>query len=86
MNPLLLLLLLVYLFIFFKQIHGTYRQKDRIYTEDTYYGKGKLISEATSAEIDADIEERDSENPLAYRSNDLPYKISKQDIGPIKSE
>ncbi|XP_046614818.1 methylsterol monooxygenase 1-like [Neodiprion virginianus] len=68
------------------KIHGTYRQKDRIYTEDTYYGKGKLISEATKNEIEADMEERDSENPLAYRDNKLIYKISKKELEGKKLE
>ena len=37
------------------QLHGTYRRKDRIYTEDTYYGTGKKLSEATDAEKEADL-------------------------------
>ena len=37
------------------QLHGTYRRKDRIYTEDIYYGQGKKLSEATDAEKEADL-------------------------------
>ena len=29
------------------QIHGTLRQKDKIYREDIFYGKGKDLTEAT---------------------------------------
>ncbi|XP_015606342.1 lathosterol oxidase [Cephus cinctus] len=61
------------------KIHGTIRQKDCIYREDTFYGKGKKITEATEDEIKADIEERESENPLAYRENNLVYSLSKND-------
>ena len=62
------------------KIHGTFRQKDCIYTEETFYGKGKKISEATTKEILADIEEREAENPLAYRDNKLIYSLSKADL------
>ena len=65
---------------FYFQIHGTYRQKDCIYTEETFYGKGKKITEATENEILADIEEREAENPLAYRGNKLIYSLSKADL------
>ena len=37
------------------QLHGTYRRKDRIYTEDIFYGTGKKLSEATDAEKEADL-------------------------------
>lgn len=62
------------------QLHGTYRRKDRIYTEDIYYGRGKAISEVTHEELDADIKERLSENPLAYRSNELDFKLTNNDL------
>ncbi|XP_065157417.1 methylsterol monooxygenase 1-like [Atheta coriaria] len=62
------------------KLHGTYRRKDRIYTEDIYYGRGKAISEVTHEELDADIKERLSENPLAYRSNELDFKLTNNDL------
>ena len=34
------------------QWHGTYRQKDRIYHEDVYFGRGKAIDEATADEFE----------------------------------
>jgi hypothetical protein len=43
-------------------LHGTYRLKDRIYNETTFFGKGKKLSEATKEELVADLKERDSEN------------------------
>jgi len=55
------------------QIHGTLRQKDKIYREDIFWGKGKDISEATRDEVEADIGERKDENPLAYDSNKNKY-------------
>ncbi|XP_033225909.1 lathosterol oxidase-like [Belonocnema kinseyi] len=68
------------------KIHGTFRQKDCIYTEETFYGKGKKITEATENEILADIEEREAENPLAYRDNKLIYSLSKADLELKKME
>lgn len=65
---------------FYFQLHGTYRRKDRIYTEDTFFGKGKALSEATETELKADIEERLSENPIAYRENKLVYKLTENDL------
>lgn len=61
------------------QLHGTYRRKDRVYTENTFYGKGKSIAEATPDEIKADIEERKSENPKAYRDK-LEFSLSKSEL------
>ncbi|KAK7079319.1 hypothetical protein SK128_021123 [Halocaridina rubra] len=49
------------------KIHGTYRQKNKVYREDIYYGKGKDINECTTDELKADLDERESENVLAYR-------------------
>lgn len=69
----------IIIFYFF-QIHGTYRQKNRIYKEDTFYGKGKLITEASEKELEEDLAERRSENPLAYRSNKLEFELEEKDL------
>lgn len=61
-------------------MHGTYRRKDRIYKEDVFYGKGKPLSEASPEELKEDMEERQSENPLAYRENELVYKLSESEL------
>eukprot|EP00091_Calanus_sinicus_P021206 TRINITY_DN6170_c0_g1_i1.p1 TRINITY_DN6170_c0_g1~~TRINITY_DN6170_c0_g1_i1.p1 ORF type:complete len:380 (+),score=74.40 TRINITY_DN6170_c0_g1_i1:118-1257(+) len=55
------------------EIHGTARQKDRIYREDIFWGKGKEVANATRDELEADIGERKDENPLAYDSNKNKY-------------
>jgi len=55
------------------QIHGTVRQKDKIYREDIFWGKGKDIADSTREELEADIGERKDENPLAYDSNKNKY-------------
>ena len=62
------------------QLHGTYRRKDRIYHEDTFYGQGISISEATEEELKQDITERVSENPLAYSGNKLHYELTEDEI------
>lgn len=62
------------------QLHGTYRQKDRLYREDIYYGKGKSIDEATEGELNDDIAERESENPLAHDNNQHAFTLTKEDI------
>ncbi|XP_068248441.1 uncharacterized protein [Palaemon carinicauda] len=49
------------------KIHGTYRQKNKIYREDIFYGKGKDIDSCTQSELQRDLSERESENILAYR-------------------
>nr|XP_045614083.1 delta(7)-sterol 5(6)-desaturase erg32-like [Procambarus clarkii] len=49
------------------KIHGTYRQKDKVYREDIYYGKGKELIQCTRKELTEELEERESENHLAYR-------------------
>jgi len=54
-------------------MHGTYRQKDKIYREDIFYGAGKDISQASREELDADVMERFDENPLAYQDNKNKY-------------
>lgn len=62
------------------QLHGTYRRKDRVYREDIFYGQGKALNEVSAEELQADMEERNSENPLAYRENQLVYKLNKTDV------
>lgn len=49
------------------KIHGTYRQKNKVYREDIFYGKGKSLEECSKDELRADLNERESENHLAYR-------------------
>ncbi|KAF4532383.1 hypothetical protein B566_EDAN004464 [Ephemera danica] len=61
-------------------IHGTYRKKDRLYREDLYYGQGKAITEASAEELAADIRERQSENPRAYRSDKLEFALTEHDL------
>merc|ERR1712038_98493 len=55
------------------RLHGTLRQKDKIYREDIFWGKGKDINEATEEERLADMGERMDENPLAYGDNKNKY-------------
>lgn len=66
------------------QLHGTYRKKDRLYREDIYYGQGKALAEATANELDDDIAERQSENPLAYDNNQHAFQLTKEDVKKIK--
>jgi len=66
--------------VYVYQIHGTYRRRDRIYREDIFYGRGKALQEATEEEIKSEIQERESENPLAYRNNEMVYKITDKDL------
>jgi len=61
---------------FWDRLHGTYRRKDRIYREDIFYGSGKPIDEATSGELQEELEERESENPLAHRDDINLPKLS----------
>lgn len=42
-----------------------------MYREDIFYGKGKDITECTRNELTTEMEERESENVLAYRGNDV---------------
>lgn len=51
------------------QLHGTARKKDRVYTEDIFYGRGKALSEVSEEVLKNDLAERRSENPQAYRRN-----------------
>jgi len=50
-------------------LHDTYRRKDRVYTEDIFYGKGLALDEVPKDVLLNDIAERKSENPLAYPDN-----------------
>jgi hypothetical protein len=45
-----------------------------------YYGQGKSIHEATEAELKKDLQERDLENPLAYRNNEMEFKLTEEDL------
>ncbi|CAH0778205.1 unnamed protein product [Bemisia tabaci] len=71
---------------FWDVLHGTFRKKDRIYTEDIYGGKGKPLAAANSSEIANEIEERQCENPLAYRSNKPDYILLDADIKDVSTE
>lgn len=51
------------------QVHGTYRNKYRIYSEDIFYGKGMSFDEVSAEVLAKDLAERKSENPEAYRGN-----------------
>lgn len=42
-----------------------------MYREDIFYGQGKDIAECTRSELTKEVEERESENVLAYRGRDL---------------
>jgi len=62
------------------KLHGTYRNKYRIYSEDIFYGKGKALDEVTEEERMRDFAERQSENPLAYKGNINLNKLEDSDI------
>lgn len=49
------------------KIHGTYRQKNKVYREDIFYGKGKEMTDCTTEELKEALHETQSENVLAYR-------------------
>ena len=51
-----------------------------MYTEEIFYGRGKGLHEVTETELQDDIKERQSENPLAYRDNKMAYELTKKDI------
>jgi hypothetical protein len=38
------------------------------------------LQEATEEEIKSEIQERESENPLAYRYKEMAYKITDMDL------
>jgi len=69
---------------FWDEIHGTSRQKDRIYREDIYYGQGKALADASQTEIQNDIRERRDENPLAYKDNILINDLSEHDLKKLR--
>lgn len=58
------------------QLHGTYRRKDRIYSEDIFWGTGKALADASKAELDVDMGERVTENPLAYSTGRLDFALT----------
>jgi hypothetical protein len=47
-------------------LHGTHIIKDRIYTEDTFYGRGKAIREATKEELKNYLQGRKPEDPQTH--------------------
>lgn len=51
------------------QLHGTYRRKDRVYDENIFYGQGLPFDQVSEEVLLNDIAERNSENPLAYKTN-----------------
>lgn len=61
-------------------IHGTYRQKDRVYSEDIFFGKGKGFEEVSQKELAKDIAERKLENPNAYRNNVHAYDLDDKEV------
>lgn len=65
---------------YWDKLHGTYRKKDRIYREDLYYGQGKALDEASKEELEQDIQERESENPLAYGENKHEFALNKAEV------
>ncbi|XP_058820331.1 uncharacterized protein LOC131682678 [Topomyia yanbarensis] len=62
-------------------LHGTYRLKDRVYSEDIFYGMGKGLSEVPAEVLLSDVVERNLENPQAYRNNVHRYKLEHQEYG-----
>lgn len=72
--------------MYFLQIFGTYRQKDRIYREDLFYGQGKALSEVTPEEMAEELEERSNENPLAYHENVMLYKLDDEELEKVKKQ
>ncbi|XP_011499569.1 PREDICTED: methylsterol monooxygenase 1-like [Ceratosolen solmsi marchali] len=67
---------------YWDKLHGTYRLKDRIYNENTFFGKGKKLSEATKEELAADFQERNSENV----DNKVIYCLRKNSITNTKTD
>lgn len=68
---------------YWDKLHGTYRQKDKVYREDIFYGKGKDLDQCSKQELKQDLLEREGENPLAYRDemkneqvNEIKAKLS----------
>ncbi|XP_021700212.1 lathosterol oxidase-like [Aedes aegypti] len=61
-------------------LHGTYRQKDRVYSENIFYGRGKKLDEVSKEVLQTDIMERNLENPQAYRNSFHRYKLDQSDL------
>ncbi|KAK3922518.1 putative Delta(7)-sterol 5(6)-desaturase [Frankliniella fusca] len=68
------------------KLHGTYRRKDRVYTEDTFYGRGKALTDATQEELAQDLKERISENPRAYRNDNMEFALSEEEVKNMKQK
>ncbi|XP_019559580.3 uncharacterized protein LOC109428319 [Aedes albopictus] len=64
-------------------LHGTYRQKDRVYSEHIFYGRGKKLDEVSKEVLQTDIVERNLENPQAYRNSLHRYKLDQKDLRAI---
>lgn len=69
---------------FWDKLHNTYRRKERVYNEDIYFGKGKALGEVSEEILNVDLKERESENPLAYRSDTNENRISKDELSSMK--
>lgn len=67
-----------------RQLYGTYRQKNRIYNEDIFYGKGMALDEASEEILLKDMAERKSENPQAYRNNFNINELTDKEIKKLK--
>uniref|UniRef100_A0A1B0CE06 Fatty acid hydroxylase domain-containing protein n=2 Tax=Lutzomyia longipalpis TaxID=7200 RepID=A0A1B0CE06_LUTLO len=65
---------------YWDKIHKTERRKDRVYREDTFYGTGKSLDEVPEDVLRSEIEERKSENPLAYKDNRNKYELTENDL------
>ncbi|XP_038109869.1 lathosterol oxidase [Culex quinquefasciatus] len=61
-------------------LHGTYRQKDRVYSESIFYGQGKGLDEVSEKVLLSDMIERNLENPQAYRNSFHRYKLDEHDM------
>lgn len=68
------------------KLHNTYRRKERVYNEDIYFGKGKALGEVSEEILKVDLKERESENPLAYRSDTNENRISRDELSRMKKE
>lgn len=51
-----------------------------MYNEEIYFGKGKEFNEVSEDILKVDLEERESENPLAYRSDTNENRISEEEV------
>ncbi|XP_055600534.1 uncharacterized protein LOC129749552 [Uranotaenia lowii] len=61
--------------------HGTYRKKDRVYSEDIFFGKGKAFEEVSKEALLNDLNNRRTENVKAYRDTaeySIDERLSKQ--------